>query len=105
IVYNDGLTSKSDLEIKPLVSSERIDEFNLNGETSLSDYDNENVLHFNDLFNIIHPDDLKSKKDNDDNDIDIIQTSEGNEITHGEMDFLKQVTIKSLKLSEREVLS
>ncbi|GJW50844.1 hypothetical protein Tco_0092195 [Tanacetum coccineum] len=84
IIYNDGLTSKPDLEIKPLVSSERINKFNLNGETSLSEYDKENVLHFNDLFNIIHPDDLKSEKDNDDNDIDIIQTSEGNEITPGE---------------------
>ncbi|GJR94211.1 hypothetical protein Tco_0266385 [Tanacetum coccineum] len=83
IVYNDGLTSKLDLEIKPLVSSERIDEFNVNGETSLSEYDKENDSHFNDLFNIIHPDDLKSEKDNDDNDIDIIQTSEGNEITPG----------------------
>ncbi|GJW67324.1 hypothetical protein Tco_0121748 [Tanacetum coccineum] len=74
IVYNDGLTSKSDLEIKPLVSSERIDEFNLNGETSFSEYDKENDSHFIDLFNINHPDDSKSKKDNDDNNIDIIQS-------------------------------
>ncbi|GKE19608.1 hypothetical protein Tco_1427185, partial [Tanacetum coccineum] len=36
---------------------------------SLSEYDEEIVLRFNDLFNIIHPDDSKSKKDNDDNDI------------------------------------
>ncbi|GKE23142.1 hypothetical protein Tco_1434654, partial [Tanacetum coccineum] len=57
IVYNDGLTSKSDLEIKPL-------------------YDEEIVSPFNDLFNIIHPDDSKSEKDNDDNDIGIIQSSE-----------------------------
>ncbi|GJW26263.1 hypothetical protein Tco_0040074 [Tanacetum coccineum] len=42
IVYNDGLTSKSDLEIKPI-----------------------------------------SEKENDDNDIDIIQSSKGNEITPG----------------------
>ncbi|GJV78087.1 hypothetical protein Tco_1509671 [Tanacetum coccineum] len=41
IIYNDGLTSKSDLEIKPLVSSERIDEFNLIDEVSLSEYDEE----------------------------------------------------------------
>nr|GEV44706.1 hypothetical protein [Tanacetum cinerariifolium] len=74
IVYNDGLTSKSDHEIKPLVSSERIDGFNLNDESS-SDYGKENVSHLNDLFNIIHLDDLKSKKDNDGNDIDIIQSS------------------------------
>ncbi|GJU73745.1 hypothetical protein Tco_1265150 [Tanacetum coccineum] len=76
IVYNDGLTSKSDLEIKPLVSSERIDEFNLIDEASLSEYDEEIVSRFNDLFNIIHPDDSKSEKDNDDNDIGIIQSSE-----------------------------
>ncbi|GJX71290.1 hypothetical protein Tco_0308461 [Tanacetum coccineum] len=35
IVYNDGLTSKIDIEIKPLVSSERIDEFNLIDVASL----------------------------------------------------------------------
>nr|GEU37732.1 putative reverse transcriptase domain-containing protein [Tanacetum cinerariifolium] len=78
IVYNDGLTSKSDLEIKPFVSSERIDGSNLNGESS-SEY-NENVVYFNDLFNIIHPDDLKSEKENDDNDIYKIQSSEGTPI-------------------------
>ncbi|GJS19427.1 hypothetical protein Tco_0448059 [Tanacetum coccineum] len=55
IVYNDGLTSKSDLKIKPLVSSERIDEFSLIYEASLSEYDEEIVLRFNDLFNIIIP--------------------------------------------------
>ncbi|GKC81901.1 hypothetical protein Tco_1137618, partial [Tanacetum coccineum] len=49
IVYNNGLTSKSDLEINPLI-----------------------VSRFNDLFNIIHPDDSKSEKDNDDNDIDMV---------------------------------
>ncbi|GJR08547.1 hypothetical protein Tco_0791199 [Tanacetum coccineum] len=46
----------------------------------MSEYDEEeqNVLYFNDLFpfNIIHPNDLKTEKDNDDNDIDIIQSSE-----------------------------
>ncbi|GJU94112.1 putative nucleotidyltransferase, ribonuclease H [Tanacetum coccineum] len=65
IVYNNGLTSKSDLEINPLVSSERIDKFNLIDEASLSEYDEEIVSRFNDLFNIIHPDDSKSEKDND----------------------------------------
>nr|GEU48376.1 hypothetical protein [Tanacetum cinerariifolium] len=79
IVYNDGLTSKSDLEIKPLINPQHIYEFNLNDETSLSEG---NVLHLNDLFNIIHLDNSKPKKDNDDNDIDIIQYLEGNEITH-----------------------
>ncbi|GJU43222.1 hypothetical protein Tco_1200488 [Tanacetum coccineum] len=59
IIYNDGLTSKSDIEIKPLVSFERISEFNLIDEASLSEYDKEIVLRFNDLFNIIHPDDSK----------------------------------------------
>ncbi|GJS40826.1 hypothetical protein Tco_0565869, partial [Tanacetum coccineum] len=83
IIYNDGLTSKSDIKIKPLVSSERIDEFNLIDEASLFEYDEEIVSHFNNLFNIIHPDDSKSEKDNDDNDIGIIQSSKGNAITHG----------------------
>ncbi|GJZ77092.1 Toll/interleukin-1 receptor domain-containing protein [Tanacetum coccineum] len=105
IVYNDGITSKSDLEIKPLVNTQHIDEFNLNDETSLSKYDKENVLRFNDLFNIIHLDDLKSEKDNDNNIIDIERPLEGNEITHGKMGFLKQVTIKSLKLLKQEVMS
>ncbi|GKA04844.1 hypothetical protein Tco_0683964 [Tanacetum coccineum] len=79
IVYNDAQTSKSDLLTEPILSPQHIDEFDLNDETSLSEYDEEeqNVLYFNDLFpfNIIHPDDLKSKKDNDDNEIDIIQSS------------------------------
>ncbi|GJY09725.1 hypothetical protein Tco_0377910, partial [Tanacetum coccineum] len=45
----------------------------------------QNVLYFNDLFpfNIIRPDDLKSEKDKDDNDIDITQSLLDNEITHG----------------------
>ncbi|GJU63248.1 hypothetical protein Tco_1245083 [Tanacetum coccineum] len=105
IVYNDGLTSKSDLEINPLVSSERIDKFNLIDEASLSEYDEKIVPRFNDLFNIIHPDESKSEKDNDDNDISIIQSSEDNEITHGKMGFLKQVTIKPLELLKQKVLS
>ncbi|GJV55493.1 hypothetical protein Tco_1456498 [Tanacetum coccineum] len=69
IVYNDGLTSKSDLEINPLVSSERIDKFNLIDEASLFEYDEKIVSRFNDLFNIIHPDDSKSEKNNGNNDI------------------------------------
>ncbi|GKC83543.1 hypothetical protein Tco_1139260 [Tanacetum coccineum] len=83
IFYNDAQKSKSDYLTKPILNLKHIDEFNLNDETSLSEYDKENALHFNDLFNIIHPDDLKSEKDNDDNDIDIIQSLEGNEITPG----------------------
>ncbi|GKD07383.1 hypothetical protein Tco_1187068 [Tanacetum coccineum] len=72
IIYNDALT-------EPTVSPQHIDEFDLKDETSLSEYDEEeqNVLYFNDLFpfNIIYPDDLKSDKDNDDNEVDIIQSS------------------------------
>ncbi|GKE31355.1 hypothetical protein Tco_1450677 [Tanacetum coccineum] len=93
IVYNDGLTSKSYLGIKPLINSECIDEFNLTDETSSFEYDEEIVLRFNVLFNYIHPDDLKSGKDDDHNSIDIKQSSD--EITHGKMGFLKQVMIKS----------
>ncbi|GJX63527.1 hypothetical protein Tco_0296427 [Tanacetum coccineum] len=87
IVYNDAQTSKSDLLTKPILSPQHIDEFDLNDETSLSKYDEEeqNILYFNDLFpfNIIHTDDLKSEKDNNDNEIDIIQSSVGNMNTQG----------------------
>ncbi|GJY10886.1 hypothetical protein Tco_0379071 [Tanacetum coccineum] len=87
VVYNDTQTSKSDLLTELILSPQHIDEFDLNDKTSLSKYDEEeqNVLYFNDLFpfNIIHPGDLKSEKDNDDNEIDIIQSSRTNEITQG----------------------
>ncbi|GKB13454.1 hypothetical protein Tco_0847377 [Tanacetum coccineum] len=78
IVYNDALTSKSDFLTEPTLSPQHINEFDLKDETSLSEYDEveQNVLYFNDLFpfNIIYPDDLKSDKDNDDNEIDMIQS-------------------------------
>nr|GEZ68000.1 hypothetical protein [Tanacetum cinerariifolium] len=76
IVYNNALTSKSNLSTKPTLCPQHIDEFDLKEETSLSKYDEEeqNVLCYNDLFpfNIIYPDDQKSDKDNDDNEIDTI---------------------------------
>ncbi|GJU47566.1 hypothetical protein Tco_1204832 [Tanacetum coccineum] len=85
IVYNDAQTSKSDLLTEPILSPQHIDEFN--DKTSLSEYDEEeqNVLYFNDLFpfNIICSDDLKSEKDNDNDKINIIQSFENNESTHG----------------------
>ncbi|GKC28364.1 hypothetical protein Tco_1035658 [Tanacetum coccineum] len=53
----------------------------------MSEYDEveQSILSFNDLFpfNIVYPDDLKLDKDNDDNEIDMIQSSGGNENTHG----------------------
>ncbi|GJU11139.1 hypothetical protein Tco_1133535 [Tanacetum coccineum] len=62
-------------------------------ETSLSEYDEveQNVLYLNDLFpfNIIYPDNLKSDKDNDDNEIDIIQFSGDNVNTQGSKKFLE----------------
>ncbi|GKB56032.1 hypothetical protein Tco_0912218 [Tanacetum coccineum] len=85
IVYNDSQTSKSDLLTEPILSPQNIDKFN--DETSFSEYNEEeqNVLYFNDLspFNIIYPNDLKSEHDNDDNEVDIIQSLRGNEITQG----------------------
>ncbi|GKA96627.1 hypothetical protein Tco_0818722 [Tanacetum coccineum] len=54
-------------------------EFDLKDETSLSEYDEveQNIFNFNYLFpfSIICPDDSKSYKDNDNNEIDIIQSS------------------------------
>ncbi|GKE84781.1 hypothetical protein Tco_1558523 [Tanacetum coccineum] len=87
IVYNDALTSKSDFSTEPTLCPQLIDEFDFKDETSLSEYDEleQNVLNFNDLFpfNIVYLDDLKTDKDNDDNEIDMIQSSGGNENTHG----------------------
>nr|GEW56427.1 hypothetical protein [Tanacetum cinerariifolium] len=87
IVYNDALTSKSDFSTKPTLRPQHIDESNLKDETSLSEYDEveQNVLYFNDLFpfNIIYPDDRKSDKVNNDNEIDIIQSSGGNKNIQG----------------------
>ncbi|GJU91905.1 zinc finger, CCHC-type containing protein [Tanacetum coccineum] len=105
IVFNDKLTSEEALSCETTVSplndnkndfrisfdefddedytSSNIDEFDLKDETSLSEYDEEeqNVLYFNDLFlfNVIYPDDL-SDKDNDNDKIDIKQSSGGNVI-------------------------
>ncbi|GKD11428.1 hypothetical protein Tco_1191113 [Tanacetum coccineum] len=63
------------------------------GGVCQSEYDEveQNVLYFNDLFpfNIIYPDDLKSDKDNDDNEIDIIRSSRGNVNTQGSNKLLK----------------
>ncbi|GJY31640.1 hypothetical protein Tco_0415135 [Tanacetum coccineum] len=52
IVYNDAQTSKADLLTEPILNHQHIDEFDLNDETSVSEYDEEeqNVLYFNDLF-------------------------------------------------------
>ncbi|GJR68483.1 hypothetical protein Tco_0014548 [Tanacetum coccineum] len=79
IVYNDALTSKSDLLTEPILNPQHIDEFNLKDETSLSECDEEeqNILNFNDLFpfNIIYPNDSKSNKDNDDDKVDIEHSS------------------------------
>ncbi|GJY33028.1 hypothetical protein Tco_0417497 [Tanacetum coccineum] len=83
-VYNDALTSKTDSSIGPIEIPHRIDEFDLKTETSLSECDEkeQNVVYFNDLFpfNMIYSDDLKSDKDSDDNENDIIQSLEGNVI-------------------------
>ncbi|GKB27085.1 hypothetical protein Tco_0866486 [Tanacetum coccineum] len=67
-------------KIEPTVSPQHIDEFNLKNETSLSEFDGEeqNIIYFNDLFpfTVIYPDDLKSDKDNDDDNINSKQFSE-----------------------------
>ncbi|GKD65081.1 hypothetical protein Tco_1307189, partial [Tanacetum coccineum] len=79
IVYNKAQMSKSDLLTEPILNPQHIDEFNLKDETSLSECNEEeqNVLNFNDLFpfNVIYPNDSKSKKDNDDDKVDIKHSS------------------------------
>ncbi|GKB31229.1 hypothetical protein Tco_0870630 [Tanacetum coccineum] len=93
IVYNDALTSKSDFSAEPTLCPQHINEFDLKDETTLSEYDEkeQNVLYFNDLFpfDIIYPDDQKSKG-NDDNEIDMIQSLGGNENTQGSNKLLEE---------------
>ncbi|GJU05834.1 hypothetical protein Tco_1122264 [Tanacetum coccineum] len=102
IFYNDALTSKSNSSTEPVEISHHIDEFNLKTETSLSECDGgeQNVLYFNDLFpfNVIYPYDSKSDMDNDDDKIDIKQSSGGNVINtddgayaHGSNKFLETI--------------
>nr|GEZ93730.1 hypothetical protein [Tanacetum cinerariifolium] len=101
IVYNDALTSKSDFSTEPTLCPQHIDKFDLKDETSVSEYDEveQSVLYFNDPFpfNIVYPDDLKSDKNNDDNENDMIQSS-GNENTNKLLkeshDKIKKVFIK-----------
>ncbi|GKE22075.1 hypothetical protein Tco_1433587 [Tanacetum coccineum] len=104
IVYNDAQTSKSDFSTEPTLCPQHIDEFDLKDETSLSECDEEeqNVVYFNDLFpyNIIYPDDLESDKDNDDNEIDIIQFSGGNVINTGDGAYAQSTIYTEYLLNE-----
>nr|GEX30000.1 hypothetical protein [Tanacetum cinerariifolium] len=79
IVYNDALMSKSDFSTEPTLCPQHIDEFNLKDETSLFECDEkeQNVLYFDDLFpfNVIYPNDLKLDTKNDDDKIEIKQSS------------------------------
>nr|GEV75327.1 hypothetical protein [Tanacetum cinerariifolium] len=109
IVYNDALTSKSDQLTEPTLSPQHIDEFDLKDETSLSECDEveQNILYFNDLFtfNIIYLDNLQSDKDNDDDKIDIIQSSRGNVNTQGSNKLLEASHDKINKIFSVKSLS
>ncbi|GJU80898.1 hypothetical protein Tco_1283263 [Tanacetum coccineum] len=54
IVYNDAQTSKSDSLIESILSPQHIDEFDLNDETSLSEYEEEeqNVFTVNTAYSL-----------------------------------------------------
>ncbi|GJV57198.1 putative reverse transcriptase domain-containing protein [Tanacetum coccineum] len=107
IFYNDALMSKLYFLTEPTISPQHINEFDLKRETSLSECDGEeqNILYFNDLFpiNIICPDDSKLDKDNDDDKIDIKQSSRGiNTAYHG--DLAEKKSMKLLKYRSSEIL-
>ncbi|GJY99992.1 hypothetical protein Tco_0517422 [Tanacetum coccineum] len=111
IVYNDALTSKSDSSTGPVKIPHRIDEFDLKDETTLSECDEEeqNVLYFNDLFpfNIYHPDDSKSNKDNDDHEIDIKHSLGGGGPCCKEIDDMVDHSLFMLRIDvfNKEILS
>ncbi|GKE01326.1 hypothetical protein Tco_1389309 [Tanacetum coccineum] len=79
IVYDDPLSLKLGFSSEPTVSPQHVDEINLKNKTSLSENDDEeyNVISYNDLFpfNIIYVNDSKLDMDNDDDKIDIKQSS------------------------------
>ncbi|GKB51990.1 hypothetical protein Tco_0902743, partial [Tanacetum coccineum] len=83
IVYNDALTSKSDLLTEPILNPQHVDEFDLKNETSLSEYDEE------------------EQNDNDDNEIDIIQSSEVRmtKVIKGEFEKIKDVKVEYVSLT------
>ncbi|GJX90787.1 hypothetical protein Tco_0344113 [Tanacetum coccineum] len=89
IANNDTLAS--DFSHEPTVSPQHIDEFD---ETSLSECDDEgqNAIYFNDLFlfNVIYPDDL-SDKDNDNDKIDMEHSSR--DLDGKEIDNVDEVSI------------
>ncbi|GKD95913.1 hypothetical protein Tco_1379810, partial [Tanacetum coccineum] len=86
IVFDDAFTSEVTHSCKPTVSplNENKIDFRISfDESDDEDYTEQNVIYFNDLFpfNVIYPDDSKSDKDNDDDDkIDIKQSSGDNVI-------------------------
>ncbi|GJS16641.1 hypothetical protein Tco_0411113 [Tanacetum coccineum] len=86
IVYNDAITSKLDFSTEPALCPQHINKFDLKNETSLSGYDKveQSILYLNDLFpfNIVYPNDQKSDKGDDENKIDMIQSSGGNDNTN-----------------------
>ncbi|GKA62370.1 pentatricopeptide repeat-containing protein [Tanacetum coccineum] len=79
IVYDDALISELEFSSEPTVSPLYAEKVNLKNKTSLSEYDDEecNVISYNDLFpfNIFSIDDSKLDTENDDDKIDIKQTS------------------------------
>nr|GEU40529.1 reverse transcriptase domain-containing protein [Tanacetum cinerariifolium] len=80
IVFDNALTSKVTPSYEPTVSSLNDIEIDFRisfDESDDEDYTEENILYFNDLFpfKVIYPDDLKSDKENDDDKIDIKQSS------------------------------
>ncbi|GJV16546.1 hypothetical protein Tco_1361869 [Tanacetum coccineum] len=88
ITYNDDLTSKL---TEPSVSFQHIEEFDLDNETSLSKHDEEERNNSFPL-NIVFPNNLKSKKDIDDDKIDVTQSLGRNAInidTKGSYKLLK----------------
>ncbi|GJT62312.1 hypothetical protein Tco_1005845 [Tanacetum coccineum] len=79
IVYNDTLTSELALSCEPTVSPQHIDKLNWKIGISLSDFDDEHyiVIYDNDSFSykIFNVDDLKLDMGNEDDKIDIEQSS------------------------------
>ncbi|GKC14713.1 hypothetical protein Tco_1011495, partial [Tanacetum coccineum] len=101
IVYNDGLTSKSDLMIKTPVSTDKTDEFDPIDKTSLSDYEEEIISRFNDLFNDTHSIDSNLEINNDDNNIGVVQFSRHNARDDGFLETCHDETRDNFEIEDR----
>ncbi|GKF76054.1 hypothetical protein Tco_0225498, partial [Tanacetum coccineum] len=87
--------------IKTPVSIDKTNKFDPIDETSLSEYEEEIISHFNDLFNDTHYVDSNSENNNDDNNIGVVQFSRDNERDNGFLEACHDETRGNFEFEDR----